>query len=186
MKVLVFCLVLISFVACSSVSTEFYRDQNMDFGAVEVVAVMPFSNLTREQQAGERVRDVFINMLLATGGIYVIPAGEVARGISRAGITETTAPSVEDIIKLAGIIKANAVITGVVREYGELRSGTTSANVVSVSMQMIEAQSGRLVWSASSTKGGIGMGDRLFGGGGKPLNTVTEKAVNDIIEKLFK
>ena len=44
MKVLVFCLVLISFVACSSVSTEFYRDQNMDFGAVEVVAVMPFSN----------------------------------------------------------------------------------------------------------------------------------------------
>lgn len=178
--------ILISLLACSSASHEMYRDQNMDFGAIEVVAVLPLSNLTREQHAAERVRDVFITMLLSTGGIYVIPPGEVARGIARAGITDPTAPSVEEIIKLAGIIKANAIITGTVREYGEVRSGTTSANVVSLSMKMVEAQTGRIVWSASSTQGGIGLGDRLLGGGGKPLNNVTEKAINEIIEKLFE
>lgn len=178
--------VLMSLLACSSASHEIYKDQNMDFGAIETVAVLPLSNLTRDQYAAERVRDVFTTMLLSTGNIYVIPPGEVARGIARAGITDPTAPSTEDLVKLAGIIKANAIITGVVREYGEVRSGTTSANVVSLSMQMVEAQTGRVIWSASSTQGGIGMGDRLFGGGGKPLNDVTEKAINDIIDKLYR
>ena len=186
MKIIVAFLVLVSFAACSSATSEVYKDPNMDFGTIQVVAVMPFLNLTREQQAAERVRDVFMNMLLATGGVYVLPAGEVARGISRAGISDPSGPSTEDLIKLAGIVKANAIFTGVVREYGEVRSGTTAANVVSVSMRMLEAKSGKIVWSASSTKGGINLGDRLFGGGGEPLNDVTEKAVNDLIEKLFK
>jgi hypothetical protein len=53
-------------------------------------------------------------------------------------------------------------------------------------MQMIETQTGRVVWAASSTKGGITFGDRLLGGGGEPMNVVTEKAVDDIIDKLFK
>jgi len=73
-----------------------------------------------------------------------------------------------------------------VREYGEVRSGTTSANIISLSLQMIETQTGKVVWTASSTKGGISIWDRLFGGGGQPMNVITEKAVNDLINKLFK
>jgi hypothetical protein len=83
-------------------------------------------------------------------------------------------------------VKADAVITGVVREYGEVRSGTTAANVVSLSLQMIEAQTGKIVWSASSTQGGVGLKERLLGGGGEPLNDCTEKAVKDVINQLFK
>ena len=45
---------------------------------------------------------------------------------------------------------------------------------------------GKIVWEASSTKGGIDVWDRLFGGGGRPMNDVTRDAVNDVIEKLFK
>jgi hypothetical protein len=52
-------------------------------------------------------------------------------------------------------------------------------------MQMFEAQSQKIVWTASSTQGGINIWDRLFGGGGKPMNEVTDNAVNDIINKLF-
>jgi hypothetical protein len=51
---------------------------------------------------------------------------------------------------------------------------------------MIETQTGKIVWTASSTQGGIGILDRLFGGGGQPMNKVTEKAINDLINKLFK
>ena len=40
--------------------------------------------------------------------------------------------------------------------------------------------------SASSTKGGITFGDRLLGRGGEPMNVVTEKAVDEIIDKPFK
>jgi hypothetical protein len=122
---------------------------------------------------------------LATGAIYVLPPGEVARGISRSEINTPMTPSPEEVVKLGGIIKVQAVLTGVVKEYGEVRSGTTSANIISLSIQMIETQTGKVVWTASSTKGGITIWDRLFGAEGKAMNIVTEKAVDDLINKLF-
>jgi hypothetical protein len=179
------CLVAIFLVACTA-HPEIYRDQNMDFGAIQSIAVMPFVSLARDNIAAERVRDVFINDLLATGAVYVVPVGEVARGVARVEIANPATPSPEEVVKLAGIIKVQAVITGVLKEYGEVRSGTTSANIVSVSLQMMEVQTGKVVWSASSTKGGIGILDRLFGGGGQPMDKITTKAVKDLINKLFK
>ena len=185
MKKFILSLILISLTACATTDTS-YHDPNMDFAAIKTVAVMPFENLTNDKMAAERVRDVFTNMLLSTGGIYAIPPGEVAGGASRAGIAYPPAPSTEEIIKLAAIIKVDAVITGVIREYGEVRSSSTTANIISFSLQMIEVQAGKVIWTASSTKGGISMKDRLLGGGGKPMNDVTEEAVNDIINNIFK
>lgn len=163
-----------------------YRDPNMDFGSIQKVAVLPFGNLTKEERAAERVRDVFMNMLLATGGVYLIPPGEVARGISRAQLVERTAPSEEEVKKLGAILGVDSVITGVVKEYGEVRSGTASSNLVSMSLQMFEVKTGKVVWAASSTKGGITTTDRLFGGGGEPMNIVTEEAVIDLINRLYR
>ncbi len=179
-------LMLVVLAACHHSTHGVFRDQNMDFGAIQNIAVMPFSNQTREQTAADRVRDVFINKLLSTGAAYVLPIGEVKRGVTRAGISDPTAPSPEEIVKFAGIVKADAVIVGAIKEYGEVRSGTSTATTIALSVQMLEAQTGRIVWAASSTKGGITFGDRLFGGGGEPMNVVTEKAVDDIIDKLFK
>jgi len=157
----------------------------MDFGAIRNIAIMPFLNLTREDKAGERVRDVFMNMLMATGNVYVIPPGEVARGISRTNVIDPTKPSTEEILKFAPIIKADSVLTGVVKEYGEMRSGTAAGNVISLSVQLTETQTGRVVWTAATTEGGVSFWDRLLGGGGRPLNDVTEKAVIDVINRLF-
>lgn len=172
--------------ASSRSSGDLYKDEAMDFGSLKTVAVMPFQNLSREQVASERVRDVFMTRLMATGGIYVLPPGEVARGIGLVGIQNPTAPNSEEMKKFAAIVKANAVITGVVDEYGDVRSGSSSANVISVSMKMTEVDLGRVVWSAQATKGGIGITDRLFGGGGQPMNDITVKAVDELIEKLYQ
>ena len=163
-----------------------YHDAKMDFSSIQSVAVMPFANLTRDVPAADRVRNVFITMLLSSDVLYVVPPGEVARGISRAGIIDPTAPSPEEVVKFAGVVKVDAVITGVVKEYGEVHSGSTAANIVSFSAQMLESQTGKVVWSASTTKGGVGMSERLLGGGGRPINDVTEKAVEDVLDKLFK
>jgi hypothetical protein len=163
-----------------------YHDQAMDFGSVRSVAVLPFQNLSREGQAGDRVRDVFATTLLATSGIYVVPPGEVQRNISKLNIGMAATPSIEDVTRLGQSLKVDAVITGVVKEYGELRSGNATSNVVSLSAQMLETATGKVVWSASTTKGGITMGDRLLGSGGTPMNQVTEAAVDDLLAKLFK
>lgn len=170
--------------ACRSGGTR-YHDANMDFGSIKTVAVLPLQNLSRDTQAGDRVRDVFVNTLLATGSMYVLPQGEVIRGLMRVGVQNAVAPSAEEVQKLGAVLKCDAVIGGVVKEYGEVRSGGAGANVVSASLHMFEAATGKVVWSASSTKGGITTTDRLFGGGGEPVNDVTEALVNDLLDKLF-
>jgi len=179
-------MLFVGLAACAHRSSDVFHDPNMDFGSIQTIAVMPFANQAREQTAADRVRDVFINRLLATGAVYVPPVGDVKRGITRAGIVDPTAPSAEEVKSFAAIVKSDAVITGVVKEYGDVRSAAAMSTAISISMQMLESQTGRVVWSASSTKGGITFGDRLFGGGGELMNVITEKAVDDILNKLFK
>ena len=171
---------------CSHGAGQKYQDKNMDFGSIRTVAVLPFGNLSRDNLAAERVRDVFANMLLASGALYVVPPGEVARGIGKVGVPNPTAPNVEEITRLGTALKAEAVITGVVKEYGEVRSGTATGNIVAMSIQMFETATGKLVWAGTTTKGGVTFGDRLLGEGGQPLNDVTEAAVDDLLNKLFK
>jgi len=175
----------ISASVCMAQVSDVFRDPRMDFGSVQTVAVVPFTNLARDQVVAERVRDVFINRLLSTEAVYVLPVGEVARGIAKMEILNPSSPPPEDVVKLGAFLKADAVITGVVREYGEVRSGSTTANIISMSIQLIEAGTGRIVWSASSTKGGISFWDRLIGGGGQPLNRVTEQAIDALFDKLL-
>ena len=187
MKTLLLHFILVLSTACTpTVTGSVYRDPNMDFGASPTVAVLPFQNLSRESTASDRVRDVFINGLLSTGAVYVLPVGEVARGAARAEMQAPTTPSPEEVVKLAANLKAQAIIAGVVREYGEIRSGSSASAVISISVQMLEGQTGKTVWTATSTKGGIDIWDRLFGGGGRPMNDVTRSAVDDVISKLFK
>ena len=178
--------IIIMLVGCTSADIpDNYHDPEMDFSALRSIAVMPFSNLTNNKLAAERVRNTFMTSLMSTGVVYVIPPGEVARGIRRAALENAISPSPDDAVKLSAIVKADAVMTGVLREYGEVRSGVTTANIISVSMQLIEIQTRKVVWTASTTKGGIDTWDRLFGGGGRPMNDVTEAAIDDLLNKLL-
>ena len=163
-----------------------YQDKNMDFGAIRTVAVMPFGNLSRDNLGAERVRDAYASMLLSTGAVYVLPYGEVVRAIGKVGIASPTTPSTEEIVKLGTQLKADGIITGTLREYGELRSGVAMSNVCSLSVQLFETATGKVVWSGETTRGGITWSDRLFGGGGAPLNDVTEAAVDDLLNKMLK
>jgi polysaccharide biosynthesis protein PelC len=179
--------VLVVLAGCASPGARStFHDPNMDFSLVRSVAVLPFANLTTTAKAEERVRDVFMTMLQATGAAYVLPPGEVARGVSRTSLQNPVSPTAEDVVRLAKNLDVDVVITGSVLEYGEVRSASATANVVSLSVQMMEAQTGKVVWSAASTQGGIGASKRIFGGGGEPMNVVTSKAVADILERLFK
>lgn len=163
-----------------------FHDPNMDFGLIQSVAVLPFENLSNSGKAEEQVRDVFMTMLQAEVAIYVVPPGEVQRALSRVQPASAAAPTPEEVVKLASNMEVDVIFTGTVLEFGQVRSGSASANVCSISVKMIEGQTGKVVWSASSTRGGVGAGDRLVGGGGAPTNIVVTKAVDDLLNRLFQ
>jgi len=185
LRILALPLLLVAASSCAR--SRPYHDANMDFGSVKTVVVMPFWNLTQNQQAADRVRDVFTNALLATQAVYVLPSGEVGRAIARLNLQSASSPTADEIQRLAGLLKVDAVLTGVVREYGEVRAAAATSNVVSVSVQMQEAGTGKVIWSGASTKGGVNWAARLLGTtGGEPMNTVTEQAVDDLLKQLFQ
>jgi hypothetical protein len=177
--------VLLAATACAPVGRN-YHDGGMDFGSVRTVIVLPLANLSREGVAADRVREALSAALLATGAVYVVPQGEVARAVGRLSVVSPTAPNAEEVVKLCQLVKADAVVVGAVREYGEIRSGAAVGNVVSVSIQLQEAATGKVVWTATSTRGGLTFLDRLIGSGGTPMNPVTEAVVDDLVAKLFK
>jgi hypothetical protein len=163
-----------------------YFDPNMDFGLIQSVVVLPFDNLTSSAKAGETTRDVFMTTLQAKVDLYVVPPGEIERAISRTQPVNPRVPTEEEVVKLAANLEADVVITGTVLEYGELRSGSASANVCSLSVRMLEGQTGRVVWSTSTTRGGVSAGDRLVGSGGQPMNVVVSRAAEDLVDRLFQ
>ncbi len=182
-NILLICFV-VSLAGCGGHSTV-YHDKNMDFGAIHAVAVLPFVTLQGGSNSAEMLRDDLMNSLMATGAFYVVPSGEVAHGIAISGMQNPAQPTVDDVKKFCSLEKVNAVITGVVKEFGSIGSGATSSNEISVNLQMIEGQTGRVVWSADTTLGGVTIFDRLFGGGAQPMDNISQKAVNDLIKKLF-
>lgn len=179
---------LVCCAGCAKKETQkgVFFNELVDFASIETVAVLPFQNFSDDEDSAERVRDVFMGMLLATEAVYVLPPGEVHRAITRVGIVNPAAPSIEEIKSLAGILKVDVVITGAVREYQLVRSGASTANIISLSLQMIETETGTIIWSASSTKGGITIGDRMLGGGGEPMNDVTLESIDELLNKLFQ
>lgn len=184
--IIVLCQLLLVSACAPTGDSNTYKNVLMNFAAVQSVAVLPFQNLTTDDDAAERVRDTFMGMLLATEAMYVLPPGEVGRGIERVSLRDPAKPTVEKIKTLGQVLQVDAVITGVLREYGQVRSGQTQANLISVSVQMLEVETGNVVWSGDSTKGGIGVADRLLGGGGAPMNQVTKDAINDLLDQLFQ
>lgn len=184
--IILLCHIVLSSGCASTGGSNTYKNALMNFSSVQSVAVLPFKNLTTDNDAAERTRDTFMGMLLATEAMYVVPPGEVERGIERAGLRDPTKPTTEKVKTLGQILQVEVIITGVLREYGVVRSGQTQANLISVSVQMLEVETGNVVWSADATKGGIGIGDRLLGGGGAPMNRVTKEAINDLLDQLFE
>lgn len=163
-----------------------FHDPNMDFGLIQSVAVMPFENLSNAQNAAEASRDVFMTLLQAKVDLYVIPPGEILRAISRIQPENPRLPTEEEVVKLAENLEADVIITGTVLEYGQVRSGSAASNVCSLSIRMLEGQTGRVVWSASATRGGVSAGDRLVGSGGQPMNVVVTRAAGDLVGRLFQ
>lgn len=165
-----------------------YRDEAVDLDLVQTAAVLPFINLTSDEKAAERVRNVFSTMLQATGRVTVSPPGEIAKSLGRAGATGVKGeePTLEVITNVGKAVQAEVVIVGTLLEYGPVRSGNSQANAIAFGVRMYEVESGRMIWTGSTTAGGVTASDRFFGGGGEPMEVVTEEAVKDLLDRMFR
>ncbi len=112
---------------------------------VSKVAVMPFKAST--ELIGASVSDMVVTELLRAKRYTLVERGQMARVLSEAelamaGLSQSRA------MEVAKMLGADGVVIGTVDEYGtQARRGKTYA-VVGVSMRLVNAANGQILWSA--------------------------------------
>jgi TolB-like protein len=169
---------------CSKKLTTFVHP-TADFGLIERVAVLPLENLTTDDAAAEKVRQLLIIELLSSGAVDVVDVGEVARGIRAAGVGNAAAPGTEDAQKLGEELQVQALLAGSVQEFARGRGSGTVATNVSLVFRLLETDTGQVIWSSSISQTGTGAMARLFGVGGDSPGERARKLIRKALRKLI-
>lgn len=162
-----------------------FTNPRIDFSFVERVAVLPFENFSSDAAAGPRATRLMVTELLATGAVDVVEPGEVSAALGKFP-GRVTRPSIEQVAELGKTLGVQAVIVASVAQSDLMRSGTVAVPTVTIDAQMIEAESGGIIWAATHTEKGSEMSARLLGTQGEPLSVTTRRCVRRLVETLLK
>ncbi|MBI4682023.1 MAG: hypothetical protein HY757_02850 [Nitrospirae bacterium] len=169
---------------CRSGVPVYHLSEDIDFSFYKKVAVMPFDNLTNEKYADQIVRQLVISEILASGFLDVVFPGEVQKVINELDIKSVSSLSKQQITALGKALNVEAIITGSVEEYGEVKMGNISAPQVTVSLMMADAGTGSIVWSITKTRGGASFLARHFGASHETISETVMLLVRDAIQTL--
>ncbi|MEW6413180.1 MAG: hypothetical protein AB1483_12040 [Candidatus Zixiibacteriota bacterium] len=136
-----------------------YVNDEADFGFYTRVAVIPFSNLTTDKNASDKVTSSFVTELLILNSVSVANMGDVEKVVKTVvkqdmvnAVDELTS---EQAMAVGQQAQVEGVFVGAVKEFTMVRSGQDEFPLVAVIVRFIDCQTGRVVWSyETSRKGG--------------------------------
>jgi TolB-like protein len=165
--------------------TTRFVNPGFNFSFVHRLAVLPFENLSTDQQVGARATRLFVTEMLASGAVDVVEPGEVKAALGRLAGSSAT-PTTEQITALGKALNVQALILGNVNESTETRSGTVSVPVITLDIHMVEAETGTTVWAETRTEKGGGFGARFLGTSGEPMSETTRRCVRRLVHDLIR
>lgn len=190
---------------CGGPSTYIHPSPGLDM--VKKVAVMPFDNLSKDTNAGDKVRIGFVIELLKTGSFDVMDIGEADRLLRAAGlsydIAQSPAPAirisreqpaaetteVEDAFtplskQIGETLKVQAILRGSVDTYSSERVRDESVPEVTVAARLIDVETGVIIWASTHTRRGSPGIPILGWGKSVSLGLVARKVVQDMANDL--
>lgn len=129
-------------------SKEYLRD-NVDMGAITRIAVMPFQNFTNDQFVAERTRDIATTQLLASGIADVVDRGLVDSVMAEEVIDPKLPIDQINMKRLGQRLNVQAFLLGAVDLAGEKRTGSIAYPVLGVTLRLVDAQAGVVIWQSS-------------------------------------
>lgn len=188
MRKIVLGLVLLLVTACGGCGgigpTEFVNPE-YNFAFLERVAVIPFENLSDDTNGGARATRYFNNSLLASEAFAVVEPGEVTRALEQMGLVVASQLTQGQIVSLGGTLGVQGLFLGSLSESSTLRSGSTTVQVVTVTIRLVETETGATVWSATHTEDSDGFWSSLFGTKQKGSAEVTRKCIDRTLDTLL-
>ncbi len=133
--------------SCETVPAD-YQASNTDLSSLKVV-VLPFRNLTTTPDAGKAVTALFASDLLIRHPFTLLPLSR-QEAISSLFSDQSLSAQTRATLKSEG---GDAALTGVVSEFNYEVGGSTRP-VVALSWSLISLQTGRILWSANTSRMG--------------------------------
>ena len=185
-----FVIILISLCGCGS-TLRVYLHPQTDIGGLKKVAVIPFSNLSADHFAGERVTNAFITELLIKTNVEIVDEGELSKGLKDVGIDLGSASNlqksldVDKLQKLGKSLGVHGIVMGSVDQYDMARIGTESYPVITLTVRLVDVETGGIMWMSScSKKGGPGSIPFISAGEVYTLSELTQKVARKIVSSL--
>lgn len=165
-----------------------YVHPDVDVSYYETLGVLPFRNLTNDRLAGEKITGIFTTELLMKKRFEVVEPGQfrrIARNVL-SGSLDSGEWTAENIAKLGTSAGVQGVITGTVREYEMIRIGQTQYPLVTIDVEMIDAETGRVVWMISHTKKGGPNLPVISVGETYTLGEMAQEVCHDVVGKITR
>jgi TolB-like protein len=147
---------------------------------IRTVAVLPFENLGGTAGAAQRTREITMTQILASGLFDVVDKGRVDSMLRDEAIDPSAPINEASLRRLGQRLGAQGFILASVEQGTESR-GSTSFPKVAMTMRLLDAETGTLVWQATGEETGYSLMDRLFGLTPKNAFLVTL----DLLDKLL-
>lgn len=135
-----------------------YTNREADFGFYDRVGVLPFSNLSSDRNASDKVTASFVTELLIGGEVEIANMGDVLKAFKttvkddRGNLPEQL--TIEEGMTIGRDAGVQGLFVGAVRDYGMVRVGTDEFPLVSVNIRFIDCQSGKVAWTYETTRRG--------------------------------
>jgi hypothetical protein len=143
--------------------TDSYLRDDLKAGLVQRVAVLPFENNCDERYAAERARDIVITQALALGVFDVVGKRQVDSILRQEAIDTTATLDTQNLSRLGMRLNVQAFLLGSVNQAGTARLGSVTVPEISLTLSLIEVQTGQILWQGSGSGNGDSFVDRLIG-----------------------
>lgn len=151
-------LVALSLTGCGSRIAEPFADQALTSSQNPSIAILPFDNLSDDQGAGKTMENLILVEFLKNSPARVIDPGEVMAALVEERIRLATSIPRKTLKALGQRLDVTHFILGIVHEYTMQRmsgsGGSGEVPIVSLTLRILDAQSGDIVWATSAARRG--------------------------------
>ena len=180
-----FCLLLLALLSCAHPPRIYMRPQ-IDLSEIERIAVLPFDNLSGEEDAGEKITEIFTVELLRMGNFSVAEPGRVKKAVMEKRIRTTRDMDIEALKWLGESLEVDLILAGSVLDFSVEESANKKVPMVTVIARLIEADSGATVWAAYQSRQGDDK-ESLFGWGRiSSLSELARLAASEMLQSLHQ
>ena len=179
---LLLAIVLFSSVGCSARNDlESFLREEVSLDYVKTIAVLPLDNHSTDVFAAGRCREIIMTEVMSAGLFSVVEKGQVD-SMLRSEAIDPGAPIDAPLLRRLGQrLGVQAFLMGSVDDLGQGRIGNSAYVELSMSLRLVDSESGLVLWQASGQGTGYSLWGRLFGVGYKDSFQVTLDLIRTLL-----